>query len=179
MISGDRRKGMPLVIAAPSGTGKTTVCGRVVEGDPSVVLSVSHTTRKQRVASETDGENYHFVTQDEFRELVDAEGFLEWAEYNGNHYGTSWASIEAPLTEGHDVLLEIEVQGARQVKARRDDARFVFLLPPSMKVLEERLRGRKTDSPEQIRRRLDLTLSELDAATYCHYAVVNQLGRTR
>jgi guanylate kinase len=168
----ERRRRIPFVVAAPSGTGKTTVCHRVVEGDPGIVFSVSHTTRKRR-EGEVDGEDYHFVCRSEFERLIGAGAFLEWALYNGNHYGTSWDSIDAPLAEGRDVLLEIEIQGARQVRERRDDARFIFLLPPSMRVLEDRLSGRGTDSPEQIRRRLELARQELAAVRDFDYAVIN------
>jgi len=120
----------PFVVAAPSGTGKTTVCRLVVERDARIELSISHTTRGRR-AGEHDGVAYHFVTREAFQELVDADAFLEWAEYHGNRYGTSRAALEAPLARGHDVLLEIEIQGARQVRERRPDARLIFLLPPS------------------------------------------------
>jgi len=168
----ERRRPIPFVVAAPSGTGKTTVCHRVVEADAGIVFSVSHTTREQR-EGEVDGEDYHFVDQSEFERLVRVGAFLEWALYNGNHYGTSWDSIDAPLAEGRDVLLEIEIQGARQVRERRNDARFIFLLPPSMRVLEERLSGRGTDSPEQVRRRLELAREELAAVRDFDYAVTN------
>jgi len=168
----ERRRQIPFVVAAPSGTGKTTVCHRVVEGDAGIVFSVSHTTRQRR-EGEVDGQDYHFVGRGEFERLVQAGAFLEWALYNGNLYGTSWDSIDAPLAEGHDVLLEIEIQGARQVRERRNDARFIFLLPPSMRVLEDRLRGRGTDSPEQIRRRLELAREELAAVRDFDYAVIN------
>jgi guanylate kinase len=168
----DRRRGIPFVVAAPSGTGKTTICRRVVEGDEGIVFSVSHTTRARR-EEEFDGQDYHFVPQGEFERLADEGAFLEWAVYNGHHYGTSWESIDAPLARGCDVLLEIEVQGARQVRKRRRDARFIFLLPPSMKVLEERLQGRGTDSPGQVRRRLELAREELAAIRDFDYAVVN------
>jgi guanylate kinase len=168
----ERRRRIPFVVAAPSGTGKTTVCRRVVEEDAGVVFSVSHTTRKRR-ESEIDGEDYHFVDSSEFQRLAADGAFLESALYNGNHYGTSWDSIDAPLAEGRDVLLEIEVQGACQVRERRDDARFIFLLPPSMKVLEDRLRDRGTDSPEQVQKRLDLARKELAAIRNFDYAVVN------
>ena len=115
------------------------------DADPNVVFSVSHTTRDRR-GKEVDGVDYHFVSNGEFQRLVDAGAFLEWAEYNAHRYGTSFAAVEASLREGRDVLLEIEVQGARQVRRRRSDARSIFLLPPSLKVLEERLRRRGTDS---------------------------------
>ena len=164
--------GIVFVVAAPSGTGKTTVCSGVVSRDPMVELSVSHTTRSPR-AGETDAVQYHFVTRERFTELVDARAFLEWAEYNRNFYGTSWASIEAPVAAGRDVLLEIEVQGAAQVRERRDDAQLIFLLPPSLKVLEQRLRGRGGDSEDEIGRRLMVARGELEAAPRFDFAVVN------
>jgi len=168
----EQRRGIPFVVAAPSGTGKTTVCRRIVERDENVVFSVSHTTRERR-AGERDGVDYHFASGEEFERLVASGSFLEWAVYNGNQYGTSWRAIETPLGAGRDVLLEIEVQGASQVRARRADARLIFLLPPSMELLEERLRGRGTDSPEQIRKRLSLARRELAAVRDFDYAVVN------
>jgi guanylate kinase len=166
------RRGIPFVVAAPSGTGKTTVCRRVVERDPLVDFSVSHTTRPPR-EGEVEGVAYHFVDAATFERLVGEGAFLEWAEYNGNRYGTSWSSLDEPLRRGRDVLLEIEIQGARQVRDRRRDARLVFLLPPSMAVLEERLRGRGTDAPEVVRQRLALAETEMEAAPWFDYAVVN------
>lgn len=167
------RRGIPFVVAAPSGTGKTTVCRMLVEGDPRLEFSVSHTTRAPR-SGERDGEDYHFVSPERFRALEAEGAFLEWAEYNGNLYGTSQAAVDVPLDRGLDVILEIEIQGARQVRQRRSDARFVFLLPPSMKALEQRLRGRGTDSEEVIERRLRWAREkELGAADAFDYAVVN------
>ena len=159
-------------MAAASGTGKTTVCRAVVERDPQVVFSVSHTTRKQR-PRERDGVDYHFVDEAAFRALVEAGAFLEWAEYAGNLYGTSWREIEKPLEQGSDVLLEIEIQGARQVRDRRSDARLIFLVPPALAVLEQRLRGRGTDADAVIERRLAEATRELEAARWFDYAVVN------
>ena len=167
------RRGIPFVVAAPSGTGKTTVCQRVVAVDGLIEFSVSHTTRPRR-EGEVDGSDYHFVTREGFERLIGEDAFLEWAIYNGNHYGTSWASIEAPLARGHDVLLEIEIQGAAQVRERRSDARSIFLLPPSMKVLEERLRARGTDSDQQIAGRLDRAGIEVEETASFDYAVVNE-----
>ena len=166
------RPAFPVVVAAPSGTGKTTVCRRVVEGDPEIDFSISHTTRPMR-GSERDGVDYHFVSEARFEELVGQDFFLEWAVYNGFRYGTSWQAIDAPLATGRDVLLEIEVQGARQVRERRPDARLVFLLPPSFETLRERLSQRGTDSPEQIERRLEVAKRELAAIGDFDYAVVN------
>jgi guanylate kinase len=167
------RAGIPFVVAAPSGTGKTTVCRRVVERDPQVEFSVSHTTRASR-PGEVDGVAYHFVTPARFRELVAGQAFLEWAVYHGHHYGTSWAALEGPLSKGRDVLLEIEIQGARQVRARRSDARLIFLLPPSLEVLERRLRSRQTESEQDVAARLDLARREIAQADGCFdYAVVN------
>jgi guanylate kinase len=163
----------PVVVAAPSGTGKTTVCRQVVERDGGIVFSVSHTTRPRRPA-ERDGVDYHFVDESEFRRLAQSGAFLEWAVYNGNHYGTSFSSIDAPLADGLDVLLEIEVQGARQVRERRPDACFIFLLPPSFETLRERLTGRGTDAPEEVERRLRVAAKELSAAPDFDYAVINQ-----
>lgn len=166
------RIGFPVVVAAPSGTGKTTVCRQVVSRDPKIEFSVSHTTRTRR-EGERDGVDYHFVDQAEFMREAESDGFLEWAVYNDRRYGTSWRAIEAPLAEGRDVLLEIEVQGARQVRERRPDARFLFLLPPSFEMLRARLTGRGTDTPEQVERRLELARRELEAVGDFDYAVVN------
>ncbi len=166
------RKGIPFVISAPSGTGKTTLCRALLESDPNLELSVSHTTRQPR-NGEVDGVDYHFVDREAFERLVDEGAFLEWARYAGRLYGTHFESIELPLAEGHDLLLEIEVQGASQVHLRRPDARLIFLLPPSLEVLESRLRGRGTDSEEEIQRRLAEARGELRAAEEFDYVVIN------
>jgi guanylate kinase len=165
-------RGIPFVVAAPSGTGKTTVCLALRERDPKLLLSVSHTTRKPR-AGERDAVDYHFVSEDAFQRLIAQGAFLESAIYNGNHYGTSWKAIEGPLARGLDVLLEIEVQGARQVRARLPDARLIFLLPPSLGVLASRLAGRATDTAAQVAARLETARSELAAVEEFDYAVMN------
>jgi guanylate kinase len=174
MTAGDHptAKGHVFVIAAPSGTGKTTVCRHILERDPHLRLSISHTTRKPR-SGEKDGVHYHFVSGEEFRELREADGFLEHAEYGGNAYGSSWKAIEEPLELGHDVVLEIEVQGAAQVRDRRPSACLIFLLPPSLEVLEDRLRGRGTDEEAVIQRRMALVDRELAAAKIFDFAVIN------
>ncbi len=159
-------------MSAPSGTGKTTVCRRAVERDGHIQFSISHTTRAMR-PGEQDGHDYHFVTRDEFRRLVAEGAFIEHAEYAGNLYGTSWRSLDGPLGEGRDLLLEVDVQGALQLRERRADARFVFLLPPNRGELERRLQGRGTDSPEAIARRLAVVDAELRAVHAFDYAIVN------
>jgi guanylate kinase len=171
-LSEATRRGGIFVLSAPSGAGKTTVCKGVVARDPRVVLSVSHTTREPRPGEE-DGVQYHFVTPDEFRRLVGKGAFLEHAEYSGHLYGTSWTSIESPLERGLDVLLEIETEGARQVRDRRPDAQLIFLLPPSLAALEERLRGRGTEANEEIDRRLAIARREFAAASLFRWFVVN------
>jgi guanylate kinase len=159
-------------VAAPSGTGKTTVCRLAIERDPRLCFSVSHTTRPPRVG-ERDGIDYNFVSAEEFRDLVVRSVFLEYAEFNGHLYGTSWEALEHPLAEGRDLIVEIEVQGARQLRERRPGACFVFLLPPSMTVLGDRLRGRGTDSAETIAKRLAIAENELRAIGSFDYAVIN------
>jgi len=160
------------VVSAPSGTGKTTVCRRVVERDGGIEFSVSHTTRPRR-PGERDGDDYHFVDRDEFAKLVEDDAFVEYAEYAGNLYGTSFSSLDGPLRAGRDLILEVEVQGAAQIRGRRQDARFLFLLPPSLDELERRLRDRGTDSDEQVERRLAIVRTELRAVHHFDYAVVN------
>jgi guanylate kinase len=165
-------RGHVFLIAAPSGTGKTTLCRRILEEDSGLQISVSHTTRAPR-EGEIDGVHYHFVDVPQFRVLNDEKAFLEHAEYGGNNYGTSWRSIEDPLDSGHDVVLEIEVQGAAQVRDRMPSACLIFLLPPSLEILEERLRGRRTDTEEVIQRRMTHVDNELAAAKLFDYAIVN------
>jgi guanylate kinase len=160
------------VIAAPSGTGKTTICERILARDSRLRLSISHTTRAPR-DGEQDGVHYHFVSEKAFRLLREDDGFLEHAEYNGNAYGTSWKAIDGPLELGQDVVLEIEVQGARQVRTRRPSACLIFLLPPDLEVLEARLRGRGTDDEDVIQRRMALVDREVAAAEIFDYAVIN------
>jgi guanylate kinase len=166
------RRGIPFVVSAPSGTGKTTVCKALVESDPDLRFSISHTTRAPR-NGERNGVDYHFVDRARFAELVARGAFLEHAEYAGNLYGTSYAAIDAPLAAGHDLLLEIEIQGARQVRERRPDARLVFLVPPSVTALERRLAGRGSDSPDAVKARLDLAKRELAERELFDYAIVN------
>ena len=160
----DPRRGSLYVIAAPSGAGKTSLVKAVLDRDPSLRVSISHTTRKPR-PHERDGEHYHFVSLDEFHRLVDAGAFLEHAQVFDNCYGTSRAAVDALCARGIDVILEIDWQGARQVREAQPDCRSIFILPPSRRSLEERLRNRKTDSEEVIQRRLRDSITDMS-----HYA---------
>jgi guanylate kinase len=172
------RRGIPFVLSGPSGVGKTSVCKALVEREPGLVHSVSHTTRARR-PGEREGVEYHFTSRAEFEALAARGVFVEYAEYGGNLYGTSAEQLDAALARGTDVLLEIEVQGAAQIRARRPDARLIFLLPPSWAELERRLRGRGTDGPEVVERRLALARRELEAADLFDWRVVNEdLERT-
>ena len=152
------------MLGAPSGAGKTSLVQAVLARDPSLRVSISHTTRKPRV-QERDGEHYHFVSKEEFERLRDAGAFLEHAQVYDNYYGTGRAGVEALRNAGHDVILEIDWQGARQVRAAQPDCRSIFILPPSRKSLEDRLRARKTDSEAVIQRRLQDSITDMS-----HYA---------
>ena len=160
------------VISAPSGTGKSTLCHRLMEETPGIRFSVSHTTRSPR-KGEVDGIDYHFVTRAAFDSMVKQGEFLEWARVHGNCYGTSRTSAVKMLEKGMDVLLDIDIQGAMQVKRIFHQAAFVFILPPSLKVLEQRLRRRGTDSEETIMLRLKNARQELKALKKYDFLIIN------
>ena len=166
------RRGSLYVIAAPSGAGKTSLVKAVLDRDPSLRVSISHTTRKPR-PHERDGEHYHFVSIEEFKRLVRAGEFLEHAQVFDNYYGTSKGSVEALRKAGHDVILEIDWQGAQQVRKVVPDCQTIFILPPSRRSLEERLRNRKTDSEEVIQRRLRDSMTDMSHYSEFDRVVVN------
>ena len=168
---------MPFVVSGPSGVGKTSLLRRVLALDPNVRFSVSHTTRAPR-SGEKDGEDYFFVEESRFRELVDQDTFLEWAEYQGNLYGTSRKAVEVPTQAGYDLILEVEVQGARQLRERLRDAVRVFLIPPSLEILEQRLVGRGSDEEPVVRKRLERARDELrEIHDYSHVVVNEELDQ--
>jgi len=166
------RRGTLLVLSAPSGAGKTTLVKALLTRDPTLRFSISYTTRPPR-PGEKDGKDYCFVDRAEFQQMVSGGAFLEHAEVFGNFYGTSSAQVEALRAGGHDVLLEIDWQGARQIRASVPDCRTVFILPPSVAELERRLRSRATDSEEVIRRRLSQALDDIAHWAEFDFVVVN------
>lgn len=165
-------RGLLFIVSAPSGTGKTTLVERLVQILPNLRMSRSYTSRPAR-PGERNGVDYNFIGREEFQRRVAADEFLEWADVFGNYYGTSKRDVEAMLSAGQDVVLVIDVQGARQVKGRGVDHTAIFVLPPSFQVLEQRLRGRSMDSEEQMQRRLDTARSEASSYVDYDYVVIN------
>jgi len=168
--------GVLFIVSSPSGGGKTTLIreaiDRLLERGIEGHFSVSHTTRPRR-PSETDGTDYHFVDRSTFEAMVQRGDFLEWAEYNDNFYGTARAEVETCLEAGQDVFLDIEVQGANQVKTQIPDVVKIFVYPPSFEVLKQRLLERRQDSPESIRQRLLWAMREFGVAGEFDYAIIN------
>ena len=170
-------KGILFVLSAPSGAGKTSISRELLARQPDLCQSVSFTTRPMR-SGEQDGVDYHFVSPARFERMVHEGAFAEWAEVHGNRYGTARATLQRAAAEGRDVLLDIDVQGAAQLRASGLEGVFIFILPPSMAELRQRLAGRNTDSAEVIERRLHNAVSEIRAAEHFDYIVVNDdLGR--
>ncbi len=169
----DTEKGLLIVLSGPSGVGKGTVRKRIFD-DPttSYKYSISMTTREMRVG-EVDGVDYFFKTRDEFEKLIEDDAFIEYAEYVGNYYGTPVQYVRDTMNAGHDVFLEIEVEGAKQVRKKFPDALFIFLAPPSLDHLRERLVGRGTESEEKIQSRVNEARKEVEMMNLYDYVVVN------
>lgn len=166
------KRGKLFVISAPSGAGKTSLVKALLASEPHLRLSISHTTRTRR-PTESDGREYHFVSKPQFAQLVQRGEFLEHAQVFDNHYGTARAFVERELTQGHDVLLEIDWQGAQQVRRAMPDCVTIFILPPARAALAERLARRATDTSEVIRRRLKDAVGDMSHYREFDYLVVN------
>jgi len=173
----ERERGILIVLSGPSGVGKGTVCAELRKCSPDIVYSVSATTRLPR-QGEVDGVNYFFKTREQFQQMIEADEVLEWAEYVGNYYGTPRRFVEETLRAGQDVILEIEVQGALQVKQKFPEGVFIFLLPPSLDELENRIVTRGTETDEVIRSRMSVAVDEIRLMEHYDYAIVNDRVET-
>ncbi|CAM4253132.1 guanylate kinase [Paenibacillus tarimensis] len=166
------RKGLLIVLSGPSGVGKGTVCSVLRQKMPELVYSVSATTRRPR-QGETEGLNYFFKSKDQFEEMIARDALLEYAQYVDNYYGTPRDFVEKTISEGKDIILEIEVQGALKVKEKFPEGVFIFLLPPSLDELKQRITGRGTETQAVIDHRLTVAREEMSLLRYYDYAVIN------
>lgn len=166
------RNGLPIVVSAPSGGGKTTLCHEVMKRLSGIEFSVSYTTRAPR-AQERNAIDYHFVDNATFDLMVEEDSFLEWARVHDHRYGTARASVEGRLREGADVLFDIDVQGGRQVLQRLPHVVLVFVVPPNLRILEERLRGRRSNDEAEVKARLEAARAEIEAARFYRYWIIN------
>ena len=167
-----KREGIILIISAPSGAGKTTLCRALLERFPNMRESISYTTRAPR-AGEVHGEDYFFVSREEFQHMIDGDAFAEWAEVHGNLYGTSLATIEEARKSGVDLVLDIDCQGARRLKEQIERCVYIFILPPSMEELRRRLEARSSDAQEVIDSRLERAAEEIREARWYDYIIIN------
>ncbi|MDI6615102.1 MAG: guanylate kinase [Syntrophaceae bacterium] len=167
-------QGLMMVISAPSGTGKTTLCRKLLDECPDLHFSVSCTTRPAR-EGEKEGRDYHFITPEEFKERVARDEFIEWEELFGNCYGTAKRTIEEMLMKGRDVVLDIDTRGARRVKTLYPDAVFIFIMPPSVEILKERLKNRRSETDDIIEVRFDRAMEEIRANEWYDYVVFNDI----
>lgn len=167
-----KKKGLLIVISGPSGTGKGTVCKELLNREKDMKISISATTRKARTG-EKDGINYYFMDKDTFEKQISKDGFLEYAKVYDNYYGTPKKYVIDEIDKGNNVLLEIDIQGALQVKEKYPKGVFIFILPPSMKVLKERIVGRGTESEEDIAKRFESAFKEIDYVKEYDYFVIN------
>lgn len=169
-----KSKGSLFVVSAASGTGKTTLCRKLVSSLPNLKFSVSFTTRAPR-SGEMNNKDYTFVSKDEFKAMIDREEFAEWAEVHGELYGTLKNRIEKYLNASIDVLLDIDIQGAAQIKKKYQEGIYIFILPPSLQVLKERLEKRMTNSKEQVDERLKNAVEEIKSYSLYDYVIINNI----
>lgn len=167
-------KGKVFIISAPSGAGKTTLCSEILRMMPNIRFSVSYTTRKPR-PGEVDGKDYLFVSEDTFKKMIEQGEFIEWAEVHGNLYGTSRKVINDIIESGKDVMLDIDVQGAQQMRNNFKGGIYIFVLPPSLDALRKRLKDRGQNSPEEIERRVKRAIEEIREYKRYDYVIVNDV----
>ena len=160
------------IIAGCSGVGKGTLIKEFLKRNNDIIFSISYTTRSPRPGEE-DGVNYFFISKEEFEKMIKNDGFIEYAEFSGNYYGTGKEFVQKKLANNQNILLEIEIQGCAQVKSKIPDAVSIFILPPSLQELEKRLRGRHTETEEVIQRRLEIAKKELEESKKFDYCIVN------
>ena len=171
-MNNGKTKGKIFVISAPSGAGKTTLCQTVLKKFPEISYSISHTTRNPR-NNEKDREDYFFISQTDFQEKINQEFWLEWAKVHGNYYGTSKKHLGKQTSQGFSVLLEIDTKGAKQIKKLYPDAVTIFIMAPSVEILEKRLKSRATDSEDIIKERLENARAEIEQKDFYDYIVIN------
>jgi guanylate kinase len=169
-----KSKGSLFVVSAPSGSGKTTLCKKLVSSLPDLNFSVSYTTRQPR-PDEVNDRDYTFVNREDFRSMVKRGEFIEWASVHGEFYGTSSKRVEELMDAGNDVILDIDIQGAMQIKEKYDKGTYIFILPPSLELLKKRLSERMTDSQEEIQKRLDRALQEITSYSSYDYVIINDI----
>ncbi len=168
-----RTRGLLYVVSAPSGAGKTSLCRAITDSLEDLTHSISYTTRKPR-PGEIDGRDYYFVSQERFQAMIKAGDFAEWAEVHSNLYGTSRRVLDDMISKGIDIILDIDTQGAKQIKSKFDSAVFIFIMPPSLDILEERLRNRKSDHEDEIKKRMRRAREEIKDYALYDYLVVNR-----
>jgi guanylate kinase len=168
----NQEEGKLIVISGPSGVGKGTVINKLIAKDSNIKLSTSITTRAKR-PKEVDGEDYHFISKEQFRKLIEKEELAEWADFAGNYYGTYWKTVDETLAEGKDLILEIEVKGAMQIKKQIKETILIFVMPPSFEELKNRLFARNTEDEETIMKRLAIYEDEFAKAREFDYLVTN------
>jgi guanylate kinase len=164
--------GQIFVFSAPSGAGKSTIAEALMERVDALAYSISHTSRRPR-GSEQDGVDYHFVTRSTFRDMIEKNAFLEWAEVHGHQYGTSLEAINKQASAGLDILMDVDVQGGRNIKKQFPESVLIFLLPPSLETLENRLTTRGTDDPSVVKRRMAQAAEEIKSCSWYDYIVIN------
>ncbi len=167
-----RNRGRLFIVSAPSGAGKTTLCRNVVASLPHLKFSVSYTTRQPR-PGETPDADYTFISREDFQSMIDRGEFIEWAQVHGERYGTSRQRLQEMIRSGYDVILDIDTQGAMQIKEKHSEGTYVFVMPPSLEVLQQRLRSRMTDSLQEIEKRLKRSVAEIKTYPAYDYVIIN------